>query len=475
MNSEFVGVGNDVVEGGGEYKVFGGGEEFEIDPVFDYECIMIVANALRTPIYPYYGKDETMTGGQGKRTRQESEDGRDGRDDEDPSNEISPEVVELAVDILNRAAAAAGSTSQKVRVSKDKKIVRARRQRQPSQQRPSKVVPDEAPTEQLLIGSAGKRLREERPTKIVPDAIAGRDYAMAAAEGALGPSPRRLLLNAVQTILTTPGALRRFYDRYQRYINYGINFVGLTDLARPNSIIIATITALIQTIAEFIPTPSAALGGLVNTGVNLATILYQALPLLLPGLIAYGCATAGEALVHGTIKRARMAVSDPLGTVREVTGRIADIRDLVGRMLAQGPALFFGNIAVGALNTLMDAIDPTERFHRFVPRGEGQPALDAAQLVPTTIPDGNIDEIRMRINDLIEPPAATTGEPADITPEEKEALLALLQLAEEAVVLEDQPEKLEGGKKKRRRRTAKNKRSTPRRRKMSKKNLRRRY
>lgn len=491
MNIETVGVGREIV-GGGE-------EEYEIDPIFDYDCIMIVANALRTPIRPYYG----AKGGQGlgKRRKEEEE---EEEEDEDPSNEPSPEVVELAKDILNRAAAAQGSTSQKVRVSKSKKYVRG--PRIVGQRRPP---PTEKDVEDILIYLARKRSLEERPPIVRPEPLAARDYALGAAEGVVGPDVRRVLVNAINTILTAPGALTRFYERYQKYIKYGVNFIGLTDIARPNSIIVATITALIQTIAEFIPTPTDALGGLLNTGVNVATILYQGLPLLIPGLIAYGCATAGEALVHGTIRGVRRAVTDPLGVARGVTRRAADIRDVVARLLAQGPRLFLGNLAVGAFNALMDTVDPDGRFHRlesFTPGAVGpsiqahleeitgrrptadaaaaapgmRPVLQAVLLVPPEIPGGNIEDIRVRIRDLLEGPVANPAEavpggPVGTTDEERNALLALLQLAEHNVVMDDDLPQQEGGKRKPKYKTAKNKRKTPRTKKMSKKNLRRRH
>jgi hypothetical protein len=311
-------------------------------------------------------------------------------------------------------------------------------------------------------------------------------------------------MNAIRTILTVPGALTKFYESYQKYINYGFSFIGLTDLSRPNSIIVATMTALIQTIAEFIPTPGDSLNALLNTGVNVATILYQGLPILLPGLIAYGCSTAGEALVRGTIKRARMAVTDPLGTAREMTARVADVRDIVRRLLAQGPRLFFGNLARGAFNALLERIDPEARFHRLEEAGAAgaaaaaapaaaaaavtaaesagmareaaapgmQPVLDAVLLVP----DVRFEDIRVIVNDLLEEPIqepaqAVVGGPPGMTQEERDALLGLLDLAEQVALLPPEG----GGKKKRKYKTAKNKRATPRRKRMSKKNLRHRY
>lgn len=502
MDPEIIGVGREEHIGGGE-------EEYEIDPIFDYECIMIVANALRTPIEPYYG--EKMTGGQP---------GKKDEEDEDP-HEFSQEQLENATDILNRAAETQGSTATRVRVRRGMRVVRG--QRAVGQRRPRTSQEDEMRAGKLLLNAIGKRLREEspdavesyvrkrNPATVHPDPQAARDYAMEAAGGVLGSDVRRIFINAVNTILTAPGALARFYERYQRYINYGINFIGLTDLTRPNSIIVATITALIQTIAEFIPTPTDALGGLLNTGVNVATILYNGLPLLIPGLIAYGCATAGEALVHGTIRGVRRAATDPLGVARDVAGRAADVRDVVARLIAQGPRLFFGNLAVGAFNALMENIDPDGRFHRLEPRpvhirapiGPGiqahleeimgrapepaaaaeaaaavaapgmRPVLDAVMLVPPRLPE---PDIRERIGELLERPllqpaaAEPGGGPVGITQEERDALMALLELADNVYTpIQD------GSSKKRKYKTAKNKRKTPRRKRMSKKNLRRRY
>jgi hypothetical protein len=225
----------------------------------------------------------------------------------------------------------------------------------------------------------------------------------------------------------------------------------------------------------------------LNTNANLATILYQGLPLLPPVLIAFGCATAGEMLVRGTIEGVRRVATDPLGVARDVVSRVADVRDIVGRMLSEGPRNFFGNLAIGSLNALMDRVDPGNRFHRLEPlnvRAEVGPTiralvenatgrLDPVRMAPTNVTE-NLEELTARLRGMVEGPSidpttATAVEPVGTTPSEQDAINGLLMLSNGLIVFEPASN---GGSKYR---TSKNKRKTPRKKKLSKKNLRRRH
>lgn len=469
-------------------------KEYEIDPMFDWECIMIVANALRTPIRPYYG-EKTTTGGQGKRRREEDPTGEPS--DEDPTGEPSEEDIRNATNMLNEAARAQGSTAEPVRVSKRRRTVMVPRRRRLFPP-PRRSTRDEEGAQQVLTEAARGRAPEQRPVIVRPDVDAGRSYALLAAGGALGPDVRKLLLNAMKTVLTAPGALTEFYKRYRKYINAGVSFIGLTDIQRTNSIIVAVVTALIQTIAEFIPTPTEALAGLLNTNANIVLILQQAFPIMLTGLIAYGCSTVGELTVHGILKELQRTVTQPGSVVRDIVGKVADIRDSIKKLLEQGPKMFFGNIAVGAFNRLMDSLDPEKRFHRFeqippiqsllpgmpprivAPSDEAAaaaPRLNPVELYPE-IENATADEVIARLQEILtEPPAEATTTDPSITEGDREAIEALLAMANGVVVL-DQETGSEpastGGRMKRRKATKKNKRRTPRRRAMSKRNLRRR-